>query len=54
VDDVNLKIDGGNYPFPTPDWFISNASWAAEQLQIYRDNRTGKPSRYMTVATNCQ
>jgi len=41
---ANTEVDG-NYPFPTPDWFLSNASWAAEQLQIYKDNRTGKPYR---------
>ncbi|CAD0088312.1 unnamed protein product, partial [Aureobasidium mustum] len=32
----------GNYTFPTPDWILSNASWAAEQLGIYYENRTGK------------
>ncbi|THY70446.1 glucose-methanol-choline oxidoreductase [Aureobasidium pullulans] len=31
----------GNYTFPTPDWMFSNASWAAEQLDIYNKNRTG-------------
>ncbi|KAI5238533.1 glucose-methanol-choline oxidoreductase [Aureobasidium subglaciale] len=30
-----------NYTFPTPDWMFSNASWAAEQLEIYYENRTG-------------
>ena len=54
MDDINLEIDDWNYPFPTPDWFISNASWAAEQLEIYKGNRTGKPPRYMITTTNCQ
>lgn len=35
------RVDG-NYTFPTPDWMFSNASWAAEQLDIYNKNRTGK------------
>ena len=43
-----------DYPFPTPDWIVSNASWAAEQLQLYKDNRTGKPSRYIEMLTVCQ
>ena len=30
-----------NYPFPSPDWLASNKSWAAEQLDIYYQNRTG-------------
>jgi len=30
-----------NYPFPSPDWITSNASWAAEQLGVYYANRTG-------------
>lgn len=42
-----LLVDADNetdtkYPFPSPDWIVSNASWAAEQLQIYKENRTGK------------
>lgn len=38
--DADIKIDD-NYPFPTPDWMVTNASWAAEQLLIYQENRTG-------------
>ncbi|KAM0716125.1 hypothetical protein Q7P37_008639 [Cladosporium fusiforme] len=30
-----------DYPFPPPDWMVSSASWAAEQLDIYYKNRTG-------------
>jgi hypothetical protein len=41
---LKIEVDG-DYLFPTPDWFLTNASWAAEQLQIYKDNRTGKPHR---------
>jgi choline dehydrogenase-like flavoprotein len=40
-DDANVEIDS-KYPFPTPDWILTNASWAAEQLQIYKQNRTGR------------
>ena len=39
-----LKFDvmvDSNYPFPSPDWITSNASWAAEQLAVYYANRTG-------------
>jgi len=33
-----------NYPFPSPDWITSNASWAAKQLAVYYANRTGTQS----------
>ncbi|KEQ75289.1 alcohol oxidase [Aureobasidium namibiae CBS 147.97] len=36
-----MQFRYGNYTFPTPDWIFSNASWAAEQLDIYYKNRTG-------------
>ncbi|KAG9964118.1 alcohol oxidase, partial [Aureobasidium melanogenum] len=36
-----MQFSYGNYTFPTPDWILSNASWAAEQLAIYYENRTG-------------
>lgn len=39
--DANVETDS-KYRFPTPDWIITNASWAAEQLQVYRENRTGR------------
>ncbi len=31
-----------NYPAPSPDWLDSNQTWAAQQLAIYYENRTGK------------
>lgn len=34
--------EDGDYPFPTPDWIQSNASWTAQQLAIYYQNRTGE------------
>ncbi|KAK6000419.1 hypothetical protein QM012_003665 [Aureobasidium pullulans] len=36
-----MQFSYSNYTFPTPDWVLSNASWAAEQLAIYYKNRTG-------------
>ncbi|KAI4734049.1 glucose-methanol-choline oxidoreductase [Aureobasidium sp. EXF-12298] len=36
-----MQFSYGNYTFPTPDWILSNASWTAEQLAIYYENRTG-------------
>ncbi|KAG9689864.1 alcohol oxidase, partial [Aureobasidium melanogenum] len=36
-----MQFSYGTYTFPTPDWILSNASWAAEQLAIYYKNRTG-------------
>jgi choline dehydrogenase-like flavoprotein len=39
--DADVETDS-KYPFPTPDWILTNASWAAEQLQIYKQNRTGR------------
>ncbi|GAB7332450.1 hypothetical protein MBLNU13_g04253t2 [Cladosporium sp. NU13] len=36
-----MQYSYSKYPFPSPDWIVSNASWAAEQLRIYKDNRTG-------------
>lgn len=42
VEMVLMRKTDGNYTFPTPDWMFSNASWAAEQLDIYNKNRTGK------------
>jgi choline dehydrogenase-like flavoprotein len=41
--DADVEIDS-KYPFPTPDWILTNASWATEQLQIYKQNRTGMPN----------
>ena len=41
TDMLTLWTTDSNYPFPSPDWITSNASWAAEQLAIYYDNRTG-------------
>jgi choline dehydrogenase-like flavoprotein len=38
---ITLAVDGSGYPFPTPDWLSSNQTWAAEQLEIYYENRTG-------------
>jgi hypothetical protein len=43
--DADVKTDS-KYPFPTPDWILTNASWAAEQLQIYKQNRTGMPNDF--------
>lgn len=34
-------VDGKSYPFPSPDWLTSNASWAAEQLEVYYTDRRG-------------
>jgi hypothetical protein len=31
-------------PFPPPDWINTNATWAAEQLALYLENRTGEIS----------
>ncbi|CAD0095458.1 unnamed protein product [Aureobasidium vineae] len=36
-----MQFSYGNYTFPSPDWILSNASWAAEQLDVYYKNRTG-------------
>ncbi|GAB7337029.1 hypothetical protein MBLNU457_g2441t1 [Dothideomycetes sp. NU457] len=36
-----MQYSYSNYPFPSPDWLTSNASWNSEQLQVYYDNRTG-------------
>ncbi|KAI4725796.1 glucose-methanol-choline oxidoreductase [Aureobasidium sp. EXF-10728] len=36
-----MQFSYGDYTFPSPDWILSNASWAAEQLDIYYKNRTG-------------
>jgi len=38
---LNLLADG-NYSSPSPDWFFTNQTWAAEQLALYYKNRTGK------------
>ncbi|KER00065.1 GMC oxidoreductase [Aureobasidium subglaciale EXF-2481] len=38
---IYMQFSYNNYTFPTPDWMFSNASWAAEQLEIYYKNRTG-------------
>ncbi|KAI4721172.1 glucose-methanol-choline oxidoreductase [Aureobasidium sp. EXF-10727] len=35
-----MQFSYGDYTFPSPDWILSNASWAAEQLDIYYKNRT--------------
>jgi choline dehydrogenase-like flavoprotein len=43
--DADVETDS-KYPFPTPDWILTNASWAAEQLQIYKQNRTGMPNDF--------
>lgn len=42
--------EDSNYPYPSPDWMISNATWAADQLDIYYSNRTGMysmPDHYL-------
>ncbi|KAM0709303.1 hypothetical protein Q7P35_003341 [Cladosporium inversicolor] len=36
-----MQYSYNKYPFSSPDWIISNASWASEQMQIYNNNRTG-------------
>ncbi|KAI5198035.1 glucose-methanol-choline oxidoreductase [Aureobasidium subglaciale] len=38
---IYLQFSFSNYTFPTPDWMFSNASWVAEQLELYYENRTG-------------
>jgi hypothetical protein len=37
-----------NIPFPDPDWINTNETWAAEQLAIHLENRTGESSRTRT------
>jgi len=34
--------DNGSYPFPTPDWLTSNASWVATETDLYYKSRQGK------------
>ena len=36
-----MSYSYSNYPYPTPNWLNTNASWAADQLAIYFKNRTG-------------
>ena len=36
-----MSYSYSNFPYPTPDWLNTNASWTAEQLAIYYKNRTG-------------
>ena len=31
-------------PFPDPSWINNNETWAAEQLAVYLQNRTGEHS----------
>lgn len=31
-----------NFPFPTPDWLVTNKTWYDEELAVYYKNRTGK------------
>lgn len=40
--DVHSIVAVSNIPFPDPDWINTNTTWAAEQLGIYLENRTGK------------
>jgi hypothetical protein len=35
-------------PFPDPDWINTNETWAADQLAIYLENRTGEFSKART------
>ena len=41
-----MSYSYSKYPYPTPDWLNTNASWKADQLAIYYQNRTGP----MTIA----
>lgn len=36
-----LVLNYNNYPYPSPDWLDTNQTWAAEQLAVYYQNRTG-------------
>jgi len=36
-----MQYNFSNIPFPDPDWINTNTTWAAEQLGIYLENRTG-------------
>jgi len=33
--------DNGTYPFPTPDWLISNTSYVAAETDLYYKSRQG-------------
>lgn len=43
------RLADGDYPFPTPDWYFSNQSWADEQNEIYYENRTGEYSGHCAL-----
>ena len=36
-----MSYSYSKFPYPTPDWLNTNASWKADQLAIYYKNRTG-------------
>ncbi|KAL8907682.1 MAG: hypothetical protein Q9207_001250 [Kuettlingeria erythrocarpa] len=38
---ASVAYDYSKYPFPSPDWYFTNQSWVAQQLEIYYQSRTG-------------
>ncbi|KAI9780602.1 MAG: hypothetical protein M1816_002798 [Peltula sp. TS41687] len=38
---LSISYSNQTYPYPSPDWLDTNKTWAAEQLAVYYENRTG-------------
>lgn len=36
-----MLADNGSYPFPTPDWLNTNASWVTTETGLYYNSRQG-------------
>ncbi|KAI7243958.1 GMC oxidoreductase [Hortaea werneckii] len=36
-----MQYTYSNYPYPSPEWLITNETWTNEQLSLYYQNRTG-------------
>ncbi len=39
--ETDFMADNGTYPFPTPDWLISNTSYVAAETDLYYKSRQG-------------